>query len=202
MHREERSPKRGHGLAGALLGALLVVCAAAHTNGEVVDVRVYNVDFSAAPAGEPVLDPTITIGDTIRWVWESGFHDTTSAAGQAESWASETTSQPGFTFEHTFTQTGVFHYYCSVHGQDDGDGTASGMAGTITVGGGGPQYFFGLPHEALGMAELADDGAGHLVVSNIGSSGKDGVSIDLGETDGWQAVMPQGMDPAVLPPGA
>jgi hypothetical protein len=39
----------------------------------------------------------------------------------------------GFTFDHTFRQAGSFVYYCTVHGSDNGNGTASGMAGTIKV---------------------------------------------------------------------
>ena len=43
-------------------------------------------------------------------------------------------------------------------------------------------YFGGLAHRALGQAQLQPDpGTANLVISNIGSSGLDGVSIDLGE---------------------
>jgi hypothetical protein len=45
---------------------------------------------------------------------------------------------------------------------------------------------FGLDHDALGAACL-DDSSGRLVVSNIGSSGKDGVRIDLGAAEGFAA---------------
>jgi plastocyanin len=100
---------------------------------ETVEVRVFDFEFSAAPVGEPILDPTINVGDTIRWVWEEGLHNVISVVGIAESWASPLSSQVGFTFEHTFSQEGVFPYYCKVHGFDNGDGTAGGMAGIITV---------------------------------------------------------------------
>jgi hypothetical protein len=36
-------------------------------------------------------------------------------------------------FEHTFSHVGRFWYYCLPHGFDLGNGTAGGMAGTITV---------------------------------------------------------------------
>ncbi len=45
-----------------------------------------------------------------------------------------------------------------------------------------PISAFGLPHEALGQAVLRPSGD-ELIVSNIGSSGQDGVSIDLGEAE-------------------
>lgn len=78
-------------------------------------------------------DITIQLGDTVRWTWVGGLHDTTSAAGQAESWASITTSTVGHTFDHTFTNVGDFGYYCSIHGFDAGGGAGGGMAGVVRV---------------------------------------------------------------------
>ena len=40
---------------------------------------------------------------------------------------------PGSTFDHTFTNVGVWEYYCQNHGFDNGNGTAGGMAGKVTV---------------------------------------------------------------------
>jgi hypothetical protein len=63
----------------------------------------------------------------------------------------------------------------------------------------GPVNAFGLQHTALGQAQLIDSG-GTLTISNIGSSGKDGVSIDLGEAEGFECEVDFG--PAFqLPPG-
>ena len=76
---------------------------------------------------------TIHQGDTVEWVWQGGFHSTVSVAGTAEQWSSSATSTVGTTFDHTFTNLGTFAYYCSIHGSDNGDQTASGMSGTITV---------------------------------------------------------------------
>jgi plastocyanin len=90
-----------------------------------VDVHLNN--FTFAPAAT-----TIHIGDTIHWVNDQGFHSTTSVAGQSESWDSTAKAAP-WTFDHTFTHAGTFTYYCSIHGSDNGNGTASGMSGTITV---------------------------------------------------------------------
>jgi len=115
-------------LAAACLLTLFATPAAADT----VVVHVYNFDFSINPSGQPIVDATIHVGDTVRWVWDGGFHSTTSIAGMTESWDSGVTSMVGFTFEHTFTHEGVFTYYCTIHGSDTGGG-ASGMAGTVTV---------------------------------------------------------------------
>lgn len=75
---------------------------------------------------------TIHTGDTIHWTIDQGSHSTTSVGGIAESWDSGVHPQ-GFTFDHTFTHVGTFPYYCSLHGFDNGNGTAGGMSGTITV---------------------------------------------------------------------
>lgn len=98
----------------------------------------------------------------------------------------------------------------------DGNGTwnlivtdsAGGDVGTIhrwdlTLAGcsNGPISHFGLVHTPLGGATLGTSG-GNLSVTNIGSSGNDGVRIDLGETDGWRNESATGFDPSVLPNGA
>jgi len=75
---------------------------------------------------------TIQPGDTVHWVWDGGNHSTTSVAGSAETWDSGVHT-PGFSFDHTFAQSGTFSYFCSVHGFDRGNGSAGGMSGTITV---------------------------------------------------------------------
>jgi plastocyanin len=79
---------------------------------------------------------TITIhqGDTVDWVWQGGFHNVVSVAGIAEQFNSGApTGVVGNTFDHTFTHVGTFAYYCAVHGSDNGNGTAGGMSGTVTV---------------------------------------------------------------------
>jgi plastocyanin len=95
-----------------------------------VDIHIYDFDFGTA--GHTPSDPSIQIGDKIRWIWDAPLHSTTSAAGQAESWDSGVQSAP-FTFEHTFTQAGTFSYYCTPHGVDLGGGNVGGMSGFITV---------------------------------------------------------------------
>jgi plastocyanin len=90
-----------------------------------VTVNIVNFAFNPDPV-------TIITGDTIHWVWQTSNHSTTSVVGDPESWDSGVHSS-GFTFDHTFTHAGKYAYYCSIHGFDNGDGTAGGMSGTITV---------------------------------------------------------------------
>ena len=59
----------------------------------------------------------------------------------------------------------------------------------------------GLPHTVLGQAELNLDNLGSLHISNIGSSGQDGVAIDLGQSGGLSTLAPVGFPPAA-PDGA
>jgi plastocyanin len=56
---------------------------------------------------------TIPRGTTVRWLW-FGFHSSTSDDNQAESWDSGEMSSGSF--DHTFSQTGTFTYFCRVHG--------------------------------------------------------------------------------------
>jgi plastocyanin len=98
----------------------------------VQQVHVYNVGFSTNPAGGPITDATVQVGDTVHWTWDSGFHSVKSVAGSIESFDSGVVSD-GSTFDHTFTHPGIYHYYCVLHGSDAGNGTASGMAGVVNV---------------------------------------------------------------------
>jgi plastocyanin len=63
-------------------------------------------------------ESNIHVGDTVQWVWDSGFHSTTSGtcAGACTPdgrWDSGVGS--GMTFSFKFTQAGNFPYYCQVH---------------------------------------------------------------------------------------
>ncbi|MFL6258828.1 MAG: hypothetical protein ACJ76Y_03850 [Thermoanaerobaculia bacterium] len=64
----------------------------------------------------------------------------------------------------------------------------------------GAALAFGLPHTALGQAELKTPGH-RLTVGNLGGSGEDGVAIDLGEAGGWDGYWEE-IDASRLPFGA
>lgn len=117
---------------GVILGglALFGLCAIRPASADTVVVHVFNFDFG--DDGRNHFDPVILTGDTVQWVWDEGRHSSTSAAGLSEFWESDI-QDPGFVFEHTFTQSGVFPYYCRVHGVDNGDGTVQGHSGVVTV---------------------------------------------------------------------
>ena len=67
---------------------------------------------------------TIQVGDTVQWVWQSGPHSTTSGTCTGSGyyggctpdgkWDSGVNNPPNM-FSKTFSQTGTFNYYCSIH---------------------------------------------------------------------------------------
>ncbi|MBI5705837.1 MAG: PEP-CTERM sorting domain-containing protein [Armatimonadetes bacterium] len=120
---------RSFTFVGLVAGSLSL---AAGSQAAIVDVNVFDFDFSVNAPGQTVVDAVIDVGDTVRWVFLADFHTTTSVVGSAESWDSGMLMD-GSTFSHSFGQVGVFTYYCQMHGFDMGNGTAGGMAGTVTV---------------------------------------------------------------------
>ena len=79
---------------------------------------------------------TIAVNDMIHWVWDGDFHSTTSGSCSGATctpngmngikWDSGV-NNTGFTYNVTFTATGTYSYYCSIHGP------TFGMRGTIEV---------------------------------------------------------------------
>lgn len=72
-------------------------------------------------------DPVeIEVGDTVQWTNVQGFHD---VKADDNSFSSGDPRAGTWVFTHTFTLTGTFLYYCSVHGGRGG----AGMAGQVIV---------------------------------------------------------------------
>lgn len=67
------------------------------------------------------------------------------------------------------------------------EGMSGTTTGTVTIQQGDAfrDYYSGLPHKAMGLCDMVSDGGGWTICSNIGSSGEDGVEIDLGKADGF-----------------
>jgi plastocyanin len=118
-------------LRGVLCAALVGLGPGIAAAQPAATIEVLDFDFGIAATAQHV-DPTITVGETVRWHFVNGLHSTTSVLGIAESWDSGNQTA-GFEFDHTFTNVGVFPYYCDQHGFDAGNGTAGGMSGTVTV---------------------------------------------------------------------
>ena len=73
-------------------------------------------------------DIQVKPGTTVTWTNEGrNEHDVLPVEGDA--WGVEVGGfQPGDAYEHTFTEPGVYDYYCSIHGT-----TSAGMVGSVTV---------------------------------------------------------------------
>jgi plastocyanin len=84
-------------------------------------INVLNFSFSPASLSGVVL------GDTIRWVWQSGTHTTTSTTIPvgAANWNSPITSTVT-SFEYRVTVTGTYNYKCTPH-------ASMGMVGDFTA---------------------------------------------------------------------
>src|SRR5438477_6972451 len=86
-------------------------------------------DVAVGPNGTFTFDPStvnISVGDTVRWTWDSNNHSVTSGPtsctpdGQFCSpnntnCSTCTLSNQGFVYEFTFTQVGNFPYFCCAH---------------------------------------------------------------------------------------
>lgn len=80
---------------------------------------------------------TIAPGDTVKWVWVSGFHGVQNDTGSSDVYNSgplPTTPNGGTTFSHTFNTAGTFHYHCVVHGVFQA-GTVNVTSPTATLSG-------------------------------------------------------------------
>src|SRR5262245_8592060 len=105
---------------------------ASQANATRVNVYVFDFDFSINQPLGPIEDAVVSVGDEVFWIPLDDFHTTTACVGQAEFWDSGIMSLFDV-YSHIFTTPGTYNYYCIPHGQDNGDGTATGMAGSITV---------------------------------------------------------------------
>ena len=115
-----------------LVGLITSPVVAQDCDGADHTVLAGNLYFSPA-------DLTISVGETVAWVNEGGFHDVNGniSAVSGESFGNpEVFSLPTATGDasgvcmgtHTFTVPGTYNYDCSV-----GSHAANGMVGTVTV---------------------------------------------------------------------
>src|SRR2546421_9100835 len=95
-------------------GVLAVIAAAlALTAGR---AAAATITVTIGPGGTTTFSPanaTIHVGDGVHWVWAGSFHSSTSGSppGTPDHRWDSGVQNAGFTFDHTFTATGTFHYY-------------------------------------------------------------------------------------------
>ncbi len=150
------------------LGALTLTAAAASAD----TIVVQQVGLTFEPA-----DITIQVGDTVMWMWNSGFHTVTegtdgSVDGDEAFHQQLNSSEPTYsvTFDAAFLAAnppvgGVFDYFCAPH-------FFVGQVGTITVES-GPETYCTAKASSVGcLAAIAASSASQPV------SGAGGYSVD------------------------
>ena len=103
--------------------ALVLIVALFSFSNSFATLRIVQVsDFVFTPA---ILNANA--GDTVRWVWVSGFHTTTSTTipAGAQSWDELITSSDP-TYNYVLTTSGTYNYVCTPH-------AGMGMVGQIIV---------------------------------------------------------------------
>ncbi|MFT3683512.1 MAG: plastocyanin/azurin family copper-binding protein [Phycisphaerales bacterium] len=98
---------------------------------------LHDYTFSTDPDPQATAPNTVTIapGETVRWIWVANFHSVFQVDGPNldNPFHSVLSATPGFTFEHTFTDPGVYTFICEIHGSHPMPGHAQGMWGSVTV---------------------------------------------------------------------
>ena len=114
----------------------------------------------------------IEVGDTVEWVWVTGFHNVNGSLSaypnNPEGFESEMGS--GLTFSHTFNIEGTYDYHCDPHLSMD-------MVGTVVVSGGADEC-------ASGVYDCAGDCDGSAVEDCLGVCGGSAVVDECGECGG------------------
>jgi plastocyanin len=101
-------------------GVLSAVAAAASiAAADVFEVTLNTMNFSYGGKFNEDIELVIKPGDTVRWVWALGQHSVVSgnpgAPDAGELFNSGPPVLPPKTFEFTFTDPGVYEYFCAVH---------------------------------------------------------------------------------------
>jgi plastocyanin len=114
-------------ILGFIIGGVTVGSLAAVTENQLLNAST-NADITiprgAAVQGNIAFSPanfTVKVGKSVTWINKDTMpHTVTSDSGLFDSG----NMNPGQTWSHTFTQTGVYKYYCTLH---------NWMKGNVTV---------------------------------------------------------------------
>jgi halocyanin-like protein len=87
------------------------------------EIEILVGDEGGLVFGPPAVE--ISTGTTVTWTWtgKGGSHNVAHDGG---AFKSEMTSEEGHTFSHTFSDSGLYKYYCVPHQR-------MGMKGVISV---------------------------------------------------------------------
>ncbi|MDQ7014372.1 MAG: GC-type dockerin domain-anchored protein [Planctomycetota bacterium] len=98
--------------------AALAALAAAPVLADEYVVELSGLNFLYNGQSNMDIDLTIRPGDTVRWVWVSGFHNVVSGpfGGHDGEYRSGDPENPPAEFSHTFNDPTDSLYHCHVHG--------------------------------------------------------------------------------------
>jgi plastocyanin len=99
------------------LAALMLILAGITPSASAADQSVTIANFNFSPT-----TLTINVGDSVTWTNSDPVAHTTTSDSSV--WNSGPLAQGG-TFQRTFSEAGLFNYFCSIH---------PSMRGTILVG--------------------------------------------------------------------
>lgn len=113
------------------LAALAAVCVLGTSAlAEEYVIELVGTNFMYGGQSNMDVDLTVRPGDTVRWVWVSGFHNVVSGnpddPDEGEEFHSGDPITPPFEFSHTFLEPGDFPYHCEIH-------EGFGMISTVKV---------------------------------------------------------------------
>jgi len=110
-------------VAPLFLGLVASACGGGSAEATTGQAQVFGYDDIFAP---DIIE--VDLGTEIEWRMEGeNPHNVFASDG---SWESPLTMERGQTFSRTFTESGVYPYFCTFHGTPEGDG----MAGYVIVG--------------------------------------------------------------------
>jgi plastocyanin len=134
-------------------------------------VNVQNFSFS------PSNLPNVAVGDTIRWVWVSGTHTTTSSTipGGAASWDEPITSS-NQDYEYPVTVAGTYNYVCTPHA---GMGMVASFTATVLT----PLLVSIVPDDAI----QGDSFLATITGSNTNFNGSPAVSLSY-SNNGFEII--------------
>lgn len=153
-----------------LTAVLLILVKITFATTQIVNVQ----NFSFAPSSF-----TINLGDTVKWVWISGVHTTTSTTipSGAANWNHDINPSPANnSFIYVPSVAGTYNYLCDIH--------PAQMPGSFTVGGCSPPTSTQAAITAGGPTTFCKGGSVVLTVATAGLTyqWKKGNTIQSGAT--------------------
>ena len=140
-----------------ILLILILVCS--NLSAETFDITITSNKFTPN-------DLTISVGDTVRWTNDSGFHNVIE---DNNAFTSGTPSSSNFVFSQTFNTVEEVLYHCGVHSQP-GQDISNNMNGRITVKGEDEQTF--VINQGISGAWFFPDTSGSGILFDIRPSDK------------------------------